>query len=327
MHKLKSAAGAAAVVALGLGGALVVPTTASAVVPAPSSIQFTAETPGAKPNGYFSAEAPGVRFFDTVGSTLQVNDFGVQSHGQALGVVAGGNNTLEIRLSGPTNVISMAFGNDDPSLSDTTDQAVLTLFRGATQVGRVDVNFNANDVMDQTIGYSGGALFNRATLAYVTAGGTPKPIAEIVDDIKVNPICTVAGGPAGDNLTGTPGNDVICGDLGNDQIRGLGGDDLIVPGPGRDIVKAGAGNDVVLDNRGDDSVSGGSGSDDLRTGVGKDIVTGGSGNDTITTGAGKDKLAGGSGSDVLKAGSAKDRCNGGAGHDLSSGCEVKKRIP
>ncbi len=126
MKKTIGCLGAASALALGV---LAAPTAASATTPVPTSITFTGEAPGSKPNGYASAEFPGVHFSSTATTTVSVADFSAQTHG--LGVVAfGTNGALEMRLTSPTTALSLAFGNDDPFIVDGTDQAQLTLFRG-----------------------------------------------------------------------------------------------------------------------------------------------------------------------------------------------------
>jgi Ca2+-binding RTX toxin-like protein len=306
MKKTIGCLGAASALALGV---VVAPNAASATTPVPNVIAFTGETGGAKANGYASAEFPGMLFSDTVGAGLEVGDFGVQSHGLALLTGPDDGSALEMRLTGPTTGISLAFGNDHPGIVNGTDQAQLTLFRGANQVDQVDVNVNANDVMDQRIGYAGGRLFNRATFQYVDAAGAPKNLIEIVDDIELAPLCTIAGGPGNNVLTGTPAADVICGDTGNDVINGGRGRDLVYPGPGSDRVVGGRGSDTVLAGRGNDNVLGGRGNDDLRGGPGRD------------------RLSGNSGRDFLRGGSGRDTCIGGPNFDQARSCAVRRSIP
>jgi Ca2+-binding RTX toxin-like protein len=280
----------AAVLTLAAGG-IVSAGPASAATPAPFVVDFTGDTAGAKPDGYSSPGKPQVTFYDTSGTDLYVGNFATLSHGQAIYAGAYDSSALDIRLAGPTNAIRFAFGNDDPSYVSTSDLARLRLYRGSTLVDQVDVNVNANSTMDQTIGISGPVLFNRAIFQYVDDNGVPVGLGEIVDDIVVNPLCTITGTAGNNGLVGTAGNDVICGDAGNDTIRGRGGDDLVYAGPGRDVVK------------------------------------GGSGRDTLNGGKGKDSLLGGKGRDTLKGGPGNDRCDGGTGHDSSSSCEHKVSIP
>jgi hypothetical protein len=302
-----SCLGAAA--ALTLGTLVAMPGQASATTPTPTTVTFTGEPVGSKPNGYATAAQPGVHFWSTGAAGLDVADLGNQSNGQAIQVTPDDTSALEIRLTGVTTHLALAFGNDDPSVVDGTDQAELRLYRNATLVGQVDVNVNANDAMDQRISYGSGRLFNRAVFQYVDAAGAPKNLIEVVDDVEVAPICTKAGNTGNNRLVGTSGPDVICGDSGNDRIIGGGGNDLIYPGPGWDSTSGGNGNDTVLDTVGRDHVGGGRGNDDLR---------GGNGPDTLSGGPGRDRLSGGSG---------RDHCNGGSGRDRAVSCEVRRLIP
>jgi hypothetical protein len=308
VKKTMTSLGAVAALTLGTLGVLVAaPGTANAVTPTVTEVTFTGETLGAKPNGYATAAVPGVHFSDTLGPSVIVADVGVATHGPAIASGAPNTSGLEIRLTGPTTAISMGFGFDTGM--NATDQAQLTLYRGATQVGQVEVNVNANTVMDQRINYGGPRLFNRAVFRYVDAAGAPKNNYEVVDDIKLNPICTIAGNDGDNFLVGTPQADVICGDTGNDRINGNAGNDLIYPGAGWDTVNAGLGADTVLDNAGNDHLNGSDGADDIRAGIGRDVLRGGTGND---------RLDGGPHADV---------CRGDAGHDVAVRCEVRRSIP
>ena len=95
---------------------------------------FTADTTGAKANGFSSAGVPQVTFYDTGAAGLSVGDFGNRSHGNAISVSGAASRALEIRLSALTDSLTVAFGNDDPALSTTSDFAQLTLFNGLTRV-------------------------------------------------------------------------------------------------------------------------------------------------------------------------------------------------
>jgi VCBS repeat-containing protein len=82
----------------------------------------------------------------------------------------------------------------------------------------------------------------------------------------------------GSNLTGTPGNDVLCGTNGADDIDGKGGDDVILGRGGNDTLRGGDGVDSISGGPGTDTVihegtsgpdpivvsSGGIGFDDIR---------------------------------------------------------------
>jgi Ca2+-binding RTX toxin-like protein len=299
---------ASTVLALVAGG-LMSPGSAAAATPAPIVVNFTSDSTGIKPNGFSSAGAPHVSFYATGTGALNVQDWGVDSHGKGLGVTPNDDTALDIRLSAPANSIRLAFGHDDPNLLNTSDLALLRLFRGAAQVGQVQVNFNANEIIDQTIGISGQVLFNRAIFQYVDAFGTPLNVAEIVDDIVVGPLCTITGTSGNNHLVGTAGNDVICGDAGRDTIRGRGG---------ADVIYGGAGNDTIR---------GGKGKDHLIGGTGKDHLTGGKGKDELFGGKGRDQLSGGKGRDHLRGGTAQDHCDGGTAHDTATSCEIRSHIP
>jgi Ca2+-binding RTX toxin-like protein len=298
----------AAVLALA-GSGLVSPGSVSAATLTPLVVTFTGDTAGAKTNGFSSSGVPQLSFYNTDGPTLDVGDFGTRSHGNAI-AVTGPTAALEIRLSALTNAMSLAFGNDDPALSNTSDFAQLTLFNGPTQVGQNRVNLNANNAMDENILTTGEALFNRATFQYVDALGVPKNITEVVDDVTVNALCTISGTTGDDNLVGTPGNDVICGDAGNDTISA---------GAGADIVYGGTGADTISGSDGADLISGGSGNDRVRASDGNDVIMGDAGNDILSGGAGADEVNGGSGNDLLYGRSGKDYLSDPRGNDVMFG--------
>ena len=173
---------------------LAVPSAVSAATAPPKiTIDFTGDTAGAVPNNFQSVASSSVSFSDTMGADLTVFDFGTQSDGQALIVNSDDASALQIKLAHPTTALSLAFGNDDPAVLTTSDKAVLKLFRGSKLVATKSVLVNANDVMDQRIGQKQGPLFNRAMFQYVLANGTPANLIEIVDDISINPLCTIAG--------------------------------------------------------------------------------------------------------------------------------------
>jgi hypothetical protein len=145
------------------------------------TITFENDPPGLKPNGWQSADSDVTFFTDSQGADLEVSDWWHQSHGQALGVFHDDPSYLIMDFGVPMRSISLAFGNDDPGWSNPGDEAVLTVFDGASQVGQEKVVMNRNDDMDQTISYS-GACFDKATFFYDVTAWAPGLI-EIVDDI------------------------------------------------------------------------------------------------------------------------------------------------
>ncbi len=137
-----------------------------------------------------------------------------------------------------------------------------------------------------------------------------------------------------ENLTGSPGNDLLIGDMGNNAIDGGAGMDTI------DFGNAGSGVTVNLANHtatgeGNDTLSGienvlGSGADDAITGDGAaNILAGSAGDDTIDGGDEADTLVGGDGKDTVSFASSKgavtvDLGKGtakGAGSDTLDGFE------
>ncbi len=174
--------------------------------------------------------------------------------------------------------------------------------------------------------------------------------------LELEPACTInppdGYDPAvGAVMTGTSGNDVICGGAGPDTIDGHGGHDRIYGGDGADtltgngVIDGGDGADWLCGSAAADRILGGDGKDDIEAGPGADSIDGGSGDDTIradlatnqvspictstpggpaavdhvTGGAGNDVIFGGGGNDVISGGSGDDRIDGEAGRDTLHG--------
>jgi len=176
-----------------IGVTLVMLITLLGAVPAsavgPHTIDFESDTDGAKPNGWQSADSMVTFFTDSDGADLYVDDYGDQSDGQALAVNHDDPSYLIMDFTVPMQSISLDFGNDDPGWVHAGEEAVLTLYYMGTQVGEERVVMNINDLMDQTISFS-GAIFDSATFYYDVAGpfqgGTG--LIEIVDNIDLLPI-------------------------------------------------------------------------------------------------------------------------------------------
>lgn len=103
---------------------------------------------------------------------MQVANYGGQGDGQSLAVFSDGNgNFLRGAIAGGANYLSFSFGNDDPFYSNPGDLAYLQVFSGAALLNTVTVLLNRDDLMNQTISYSG--LFDNFTFAYTDAAGNP----------------------------------------------------------------------------------------------------------------------------------------------------------
>jgi RTX calcium-binding nonapeptide repeat (4 copies) len=266
-------------------------------------IDFEQDTIGTKQNGFTSADSPLVHL-SSIGSepTLALDEFAGSGEG-ALSLYANdgfGPGDIRMVLDRPTNRISLRFGFDFDSFSEPGDEAVLTVFRGTTEVGQTRIVLNRNGLMDQAISFQNGPLFNRVTFAYNTAAQS----FEVIDRIVIGPLCTIAGTEAAETLTGTPSNDVICGGGGADTIFGRGGNDHITGGNGNDNIQGEAGHDFIAGN------------------FQNDTIRGGPDNDRVEGGEQSDNLFGDEGNDTVSGGPGTDTCNGGPGTDTPSGCET-----
>jgi len=131
-----------------------------------------------------------------------------------------------------------------------------------------------------------------------------------------------------DDLSGTPGDDVIYAGGGNDYVhqtspKNVFGNDTIYGSTGNDTILAGSYGDkwVVSDSdphagpQGDDHVFTGAGNDRVWAGGGSDFVYTGKGDDTLHGGQGSDQLYGDRGNDVyaFEAGDGKDTIEDKAG--------------
>ncbi len=173
------------------------------------TIDFESDSSGSRANGFSSSGHPGVTFSDTVGSGLTVGNYGNQGLGQSLHVADDGDGSkLQINFSSPMSFLSLAFGNDDPGWANASDRAWLQVFLGATSVNLSSMAMNLNDIMDQTISYSGGP-FDSAIFWYGDAFGDPNThngntvgLIELVDNIEYRPATNIPNAPdAGSTMT------------------------------------------------------------------------------------------------------------------------------
>ena len=149
-------------------------------------------------------------------------------------------------------------------------------------------------------------------------------------------------GATGDNVPGSPGDDVIRGNGRANSLSGGDGADILGGGAGDDTLVGGAGADILIGGPGFDLASyaaetspivielsgqpGGVTSGVVRRGdnldflddilVDVEAIEGGSGADTLTGSANADLLRGGAGADSLEGNAGADTLIGGAGGDI-----------
>ena len=167
---------------------------AAAVAAAPAQastlIDFEDQTPGGVANG---TTIGGITFGTASGSGLQIGNYGSQGSGNySLGIFGDGDgNYLTGTILGGATAITLDFGNDDPGYTNPGDLATLQIFSGGLLLDTVTMVLNRDDIMNQTIGYS-GAMFDSFTFGYTDAqgayftggGGTAATgLIEIVDNI------------------------------------------------------------------------------------------------------------------------------------------------
>jgi hypothetical protein len=153
-------------------------------------IDFEAGPYGGQPNGFSAAGVPGVTFTDTQGDDLEVQNFGNQSDGYALGVNGDDTSALRIDFGSAIDYLSIDFGNDDPGYASAGDLALLTVFYGGVQVGQTTTVFNLDDMMNQSVVMS-GVDFDSATFVYADSTLNPINLIEIVDNVTFDQVAAV----------------------------------------------------------------------------------------------------------------------------------------
>ena len=126
-----------------------------------------------------------------------------------------------------------------------------------------------------------------------------------------------------DDLTGTPGDDVVELFDGDDVFSARGGNDKVYGGQGNDDLDGDGGNDLLVGGAGGDTLEGGDGSDTI-SGDGPNSYNRAQSyrNGYAASLGGPDLLFGGGGGDRLTGGAGLDRFNGGPGRDT---CIVDSR--
>ena len=146
------------------------------------TIDFESDSLGAVANGFSSVDAPGVTFTDSSGANLELGDYGSQGDGNSLAVFADDTSFVTIDFGTMISSLSMDFGNDDPSRAGAGDIALLKLFSGAIEVGTASVVLNLDDVMNQTISFS-GLMFDSASFGYANSSNAYIDLIEVIDNI------------------------------------------------------------------------------------------------------------------------------------------------
>ena len=145
--------------------------------PLQAQVNFSGDATGTKANGFVSSGSALVSFSSAPGGSMELQNYGAQSNGNALAVFNDDQNYLVMTFLNPMSFLSVAFGNDDICCGPAGMNVFLRLFSGATLINTVTMTANMNDLMDQTISYS-GAAFDGAEFQY------DANLIEVVDDIQ-----------------------------------------------------------------------------------------------------------------------------------------------
>ena len=234
------------------------------------------------------------------------------------------NGDADVSISGsPAIVLSGGDGDDVLSVAGTA---------GTGPPGPVATLF-AGDAADRLLGALGGSTFD---------GGAGTDEADFTASTRLLDADLVAGrvtheGGAVDllsaieNLTGSPGDDVISGDGAANVLRGGGGADVIAGRAGDDTIDGGPGTDTVhmlgaatgaTVNLGA-GVAMGDGSDTL---VAIENAVGSAGNDNLIGDGGPNVLDGQFGDDRLVGGGDADTLTGGGGSDTASFLDLDQGV-
>ena len=178
-----------------------------------ATINFDATPEGDKTNPFVAVGEPGITFFGFVPDSLSVVDRPVEGNGTPGLLIAGedNGNFLFAQFDVPATSVSFDFGNDDPLFSIEGDVAVLFALDAAGELlGISTVVLNRNDLMDQTISYSGAPFASFAfafdapdLLTARTGPGTAGVgLSELIDNIVFEPVQVPESGAAGVMLLG-----------------------------------------------------------------------------------------------------------------------------
>jgi hypothetical protein len=151
------------------------------------TITFEADAPGLRPSGFQSVQSSLVRFSDTSGADILLDNFSPQSIGNGIALTSFATNAFVLDFSVNISFLSIDFGNDDPCCIAPGGTAFLEVFLNGTLVGSSEIPVNLNDIMDQTIVFSmSNVVFNRAVFRYRQSFANPGA-TEIIDNITFTP--------------------------------------------------------------------------------------------------------------------------------------------
>lgn len=163
---------------------LVLATLLSAGAAHATVVDFSGDTTGSKANGFVSG---GVTFSDTNGSGLEVmTGLPVECAFAANICLANfGDDTGALRMdfNGSYTNLSLDFGNDNVGFIPANGLGLLRLYMNNVWVGEASVVVNLDDIMNQTVSYS-GAAFNSAIFAYTDSAKNNVGLIEVVDNIN-----------------------------------------------------------------------------------------------------------------------------------------------
>lgn len=169
-----------------------------------ATIDFNATPAGEKSNPFVARGQPGITFFSFAPDGLSVVTR-PEGDGTPGLLIAGedNGNFLFAAFDAPVTSVSLSFGNDDPARSAEGDVAVLfALDAGGNLLGLSTVVLNRNDLLDQTITYSGAPFagfafaFDAPDLMRGITGPGPDGVglSELIDNIVFEP--AAVPGPA-----------------------------------------------------------------------------------------------------------------------------------
>jgi len=156
-------------------------------------IDFEQDSPGAKANGFTSFDSPIVHFYDTNGNGMDIANAGGETNNtQGLRVFDDGDGSmLGMDFDLNMGALSLDFGNDDPNWTNPGDLAILKLYNNGVFVGMSIVVLNRDDIMNQSIGWSGPNFdqaffyFGDSNFQPYTGGGQRNVgLIEVVDNIN-----------------------------------------------------------------------------------------------------------------------------------------------